>query len=278
MDVAVDQIPRFKPFHECEEGFEAPVAPVSPVMDPLGRGVGQQDVKKAQGYLAAGNGGKADKVLKSAERRVMSLYTGLNSPIFWVKQNAWLALKNYSAAGKSNAVKQYLGQARANLKKATAGMSTSGKKEAGELSQEIAGLERKLAGEETVAMSELQAVWEKSRALVERSAAYISSDLAEGETTLRGDYNLIEARLHVAYAETYQVTTLEPEKATKELGMAYSYLQKAAANKFAGPSDRMMIGEAEKILLRLKASPEKNNAVVRDRYFTIKMILDDLIY
>ena len=236
----------------------------------------QQYIQKAQGYLAAGNAGKADEALQTAERRMTTLYTGLNSPLFQARGNAWLAFRNYCAAGKGDAGR-YLGQVRANLEKSAVGKSTTGKEKALNLSREIAELENKLAGEGTVAESALKAVWEKSVALAERSAAYLSADLSEEETTLRGDYNLIEARMHVAYAETYQVTTTEPDKTIKELDTAYSYLQKALTNPLAGPSDRKKIRGVEKILLSLKASPEKKDFVVQENYDKAREELSGLI-
>lgn len=206
----------------------------------------------------------------------MALSTGVYSPITQAKLNAWLALRNYSSERRPEAG-TYLKQARENLEKVIASGSATVKEEAGKLSQEVAKLEKNLAGEEKVAVSALRATWEKSEALAERSAAYISAGLSEEETTLRVENNLIEARLHVAYAEIYQVTTAEPDKATKELDKAYSYLKKAARNSLAGPADRKKIRRIDSALLALKANLDKSDAVVHERYDTIKEELTDLI-
>lgn len=230
----------------------------------------QRYVGKAREFIAAKNAGKADEALQMAEQRAMTLYSAVNSPLFLAKQNVWLAFHNYSTA--SNATTgSHLKQAIDNLEKAAAGGSATVKEEAGKLSQEIAELEKKLTGEEKVAMSALKAVWKKSEALVERSVAYLSAGLADAETTLGVENNLIEAKLHVIYAETYQLTTAEPDKAAKELDTAYYYQQKA------GTADRKKMRSIGSTLLVLKANPEKSDAVVQERYDKVKEELSELI-
>jgi hypothetical protein len=235
----------------------------------------QRFVTKADGYLAAKKGKNADEALQAAERRTISLSTSLNSPLFQAKQNIWLAFRNYSTAGHAN-TGSYLEQARSYLEKAAANGSAKGKEEAGKLSREVAELEKKVAGEGKVAESELKSAWEKSKALGERSAAYLSADIAEEETTLKEENSLIEAKLHVAYAETYQVTTMESNKAARELDTAYSYLQKAANSSLVDPSDRKKMHKIISILQELKANPAKNDALVQERYETVKKELTDL--
>lgn len=235
----------------------------------------QRFVAKAQQSLAAGNATKADDALKIAEQHAMDLYTGVHAPLFQAKQNLWLAFRNYSTATHAE-TRAHLAQARNNLSKATAAGSPRGNEEVNKLSSELGGLEQKLAGEGKVAESALKAAWEKSEALAERSAAYITADLSEAETTLGVESNLIETKLHVTYAETYQVTTSEPDKATKELETAYNYLQKATNSTLAGPEDHKKMREIGVMLLGLKEHPEKNDATVQERYDTIKKELSDL--
>lgn len=214
----------------------------------------QQYVAKAQGYLAAGDAGKADAALQVAEQRAMALNAAMNSP-----------------------AKTYLERARSYLDMTAGGASALDKEEAGKLSHEIANLEKKLPNEGKATESALKMAFEKCKALAERSAAYLSAGLSEAETTLKGENNLIEARLHVAFAETYQVTTNEPEKAAKELDAAHSYLQKALASNLAGPADRKIMGEIDSLLLDLKATPDKHGADVQERYDTAGEQLGDLI-
>jgi YfdX protein len=232
-------------------------------------------VALARGFLAAGEPGKADKALQAAERRAMALYTGIRSPLCLACQNIWLAYRNTTAA-RTGAAGTYLAQARTYLEKAASGGSATGKAEAGKLSREIGELEKKQGERSPIAGQALKGAWEKSVALAERATAYLSSDLSEEETIVKGEDSLIEARLHVAYAETYQVTTAEPAKAGQELDRALSYLQKAVGSKLADPADREKIEKIEAVLRSLKATSEQNSAGVRERYDAVKEELKDI--
>ena len=235
----------------------------------------QRFVTKADGYLAAKNAKKADEALQAAERRTMSLFTNLDSPLFQAKQNIWLAFRNYPTAGRAD-TSTYLKNARSFLSKAAAAESAKWKEGTDKLSSDIAEVEKKLAGGGKDVESSLKAAWEKSKALAERSAAYLGADIAEEKTTLKEENNLIEAKLHVSYAETYQVITMEPEKAVGELSMAYSYVQKAANSSLVDSADRKKMKKIISILQELKANPSKNDTLVQERYDTVKEELTDL--
>jgi YfdX protein len=232
-------------------------------------------VDQARGFLTAGSTGKADEALRAAEHRVLAVYTGAHAPLTLARQSLWLALRNYSTAGTGSSA-PYLTRARTYLEKAAAGGSATGKAEAGNLSQEVGKLEKKQEEHSPIAEQALKAAWERSVALAERATAYLSSDLSEEETIVKGEDNLIEARLHVAYAETYQVTTVEPAMAARELDTALSYLQKASGSKLADLADRGKIRSIETILRSLKAAPEQNSAEIRDRYDAVKEELKDV--
>ena len=236
----------------------------------------QQYVVKAEGYLAARDAEKADAALQAAEQRAMALAAAMKSPLFLAKQNLWLAFRNYSTARGPEA-KTYLERARYYLGMTAGSASALEKEEAGKLSQEIADLEKRLPNQGKAAESALKMAFEKCEALAERSAAFLSAGLSEVETTLKGEDNLIEARLHVAFAETYQVTVKEPDKAVKELDTAHTYLQKALAGDLAGPAHRKIMGEVDRLLLDLKAAPGKSGTDVRERYDTAMEQLGDLI-
>jgi hypothetical protein len=235
----------------------------------------QRYVARAQEYLVKKDGRKADEALQVAEQRAIALYTGINSPLFHTQQNLWLTFQNYSTATRADTGKA-LSKSRNYLEKMAANGSTKEKEEVGKLSSELAGLEKKITGEGKVAESDLKAAWEKSMALSERSAAYLSAGLSEAETTLGAESNLIEAKLHVRYAETYQVTTSEPDKAVKELDTALSYLEKAANNTLTEASDRKKIHEIRNILLDIKLFPKENDITVQDRYDAVINNLSEL--
>lgn len=235
----------------------------------------QRFITKAHEYLDKNEPDKAAVALKIAEQRAMALYFGMNSPLIQAKQNVWLAFRNYPAASRAETA-SHLNQARIHLDKSAVKDGRSGNNEVSKLSNEISVLEHKIAGEGKLVDSDLKAAWEKSAALAERSDAYLAAELSKAETTLGVESNLIEARLHVRYAETYQVTTSEPDKVVKELDTAVSYLKKAAGNILADNSETKKIHVIENILMDLKLTPKEHDKTVRDRYDFVVMELLEL--
>ncbi len=231
-------------------------------------------VTEAQRLLAEQNAAKADEALRKAEARMSALYAGLNSPLSRARQDLWLAFRNYSSAREAEA-RTYLERARVNLERAAANGTAWEKDELGALSANLTGLERELKRGGTVADSALKSTWERSVALAERSVALFSGDIAEAETTLSVERRLIEARLHVAFAETYQVTTSEPKKADGELDLALSQLRNAARSELAGPKARGELAAIEKAIVALKSV--KRDATAEKGYEEIKEELSGLI-
>jgi hypothetical protein len=234
---------------------------------PLARA--ERYVDRARGFLAAGKPEKADKALAIAEQRAMPLLTQLRSPLFLARQNAWLALRNYHAEHRGQAG-PFLEQARTYLEQAASAGDTKGREEAGKLSREIHGLEKQQGEHKPIAEKLLKAAWEKSVALAERATAYIAAGLSEERAEMKGEGSLIEARLHVAYAETYQVTTGEADKAAKELERASAYLQKAEKSRLADRADLQKLRTIGTMLKDLAAHTDKHDAAIRERYETVK--------
>ena len=236
----------------------------------------QQSLKKGGDYLDAGDAGQADGALQSAERRMTTLYTGMNSLLSQATRNLWLAFGNDTGAGKS-AVGQYLGRARDDLQQAAVGGNSSGKAEAEKLSREVAALQQKAAGAATVAQSALKAVWQKCAALAERSSAYLSLGFSDTASALWQDNDLIEARMHLRFAQVYQMTTGEPDKGADELDAAHIYLDKAARNSQTAPAVQKQLRGLDSIVQALKKHPGKQNDTVLERYDRVLGELSTLI-
>ena len=237
-------------------------------------------VKIAQGYLAAGQAGRADKALQTAEKVAITLYTGMNSPpfpLFQAKGNIWLALRDYPSAKEAYAG-PFLEKARLNLEKAAAGVNGPGNKEAGKLSKEIAELEKRVSGGGKVAESELKGAWEKSKALAERDADYLAAGWAKEEAAgLHREDNLIEAKLHLAYAESYQVTSAEPANAADELANADDYLTKALQSQSLGVDTGRNIAELKRKIEQIKLNTRENDAMVEESYDAVMANLNRMI-
>ncbi len=233
-------------------------------------------IARAQGYLTQKNGQGADKALQAAERVIGPLTLGVESPLFSARNSFWLAVKNYSAARRAEA-RTYIEQARTYLENAKKAGSAKEREEASKLSRGMDELEKKVESGSKDAESALRSAWERSEALAERSAEYLVIRLLGTESDLSGENNLIEAKLHVSYAETYQLTAREPDKVAKELAEADSYLKKAQQGGLADKATRKKLGTMESAVLSLKANPEQRDPSVQERYESIKEQLSELI-
>ena len=236
----------------------------------------RRHIDQARSFLATGEPSKADGELKTAERQTMALYSLVTSPLIEARQNLWAAFRNYSTARRDE-IGPFLERAGGKLHETARGGSAAAGEETGILARDVMELKRKLTAGETVASSDLKAVWERSEALAERSAAYLSADLAEEETTLRGDNSLIEAKLHLDFAETYQVTTREPAKAVRELDTVAAFLHRSAGSYSSSAGDRHEIEKMEREIRELKTASGKSGEEVQDRYEALAEGLRKLI-
>lgn len=225
----------------------------------------QQYLKQAQDDLAAGDTGKADTGLQSAEKEMTTLYTGMNSLLYQAKQQLWLAVR-YQAMATSGSLEQFLARARDYLARAAIGGNTTGRVEAGKLAKEVLAQEQALSAQKRVAPATLKALWEKCAALSERSAGYLAAGLTETATALWHDNDLIEARLHVSYAETYQFTTGESEKAAAELKIAHRYLDEASRSTLIAEGVRSQVRGIDDVVRSLGKNTKQKTEKVRERY------------
>jgi hypothetical protein len=233
-------------------------------------------LEKARKAALAKNIEKTDKELLSAEQLAMAIYSGMNSPLALAQRYIWLAYRSYSTSLNAEA-KAYLTKAREYLAKSKAEENAKGKEEANKLLSEVSDLENRIGEKTERTESTFRSVLDKGEALAERSLAYLSAGISRAETTLGEENSLIEARLHLAYAESYELTANEPERASRELDTAHGYLQKAATNPLADPSDREKIQNIGKLLLGLKSIPQRDTILVKEQYDTINEGLNELI-
>jgi len=123
----------------------------------------------------------------------------------------------------------------------------------------------------------LKSTWDKSKAIAERDSEYLAARWEESETTLGAEDDLIEAKLHVSFAETYQITTSEPLKADEELDTASSYLGKAMKNALVDKATQKEIGALKKEVEALRNAPETSGAALEERYDRIEDELRGLL-
>ncbi|GLI38790.1 YfdX family protein [Geobacter hydrogenophilus] len=231
-------------------------------------------VEKAGEYLARNEGAKADEALKIAEEKVQAL--SAESPLRGALKSFWQASRSY-AAGKSAEARSFIEQGKVYLGQAAKTGNTKGKEEADKLSRSIAELERKVHKGENGVEAALKSTWEKTKALAERDSEYLAARWEESETTLGAEDDLIEAKLHVSFAETYQITTNEQSKAVEELEKASSYLEKAIKNALIDKATQKEIAAIRKEVTSLRGAPEQSDEAWEDRYDQIKDEINRLL-
>jgi len=233
-------------------------------------------ILSSQDYLTSKNYEKADRALKLAEQKTQAISIIVRSPLRSAKRSFWEAIKQYSA-GKIADARMYVGQAKRSLEQAAKMRDAMRSEETDRLYKDVAELERKIDKGGKAGGTALMAAWEKSQALIEREADYLAAGWSKAEAIQPRENMLIEAKLHVACAETYQVTAKEPAKAVEEIERAEAFLGKLLKSNAAEKAVQQKIRRLEKALEDLKAHPEKDDAAVWEWYEAIKAELGDLI-
>ena len=114
---------------------------------------------------------------------------------------------------------------------------------------------------------------EKTEAFSELSAEHF---MKIGETPAISD--IIDAKLHVAYAESYYLTEGQKDKALEEISKADSYLKEAMKN--VNETVKLRLSNLENELEQVKSdiTSNKKDDTVENRYEDIKLELFDIIY
>jgi hypothetical protein len=234
----------------------------------------EAQVLKAYAYLAQNQSEPADKALKSAEKGVRYVGLSIYSPIIKSERILQQSSEDF-AAGRLEAVRAGLKQGKVYLQEVVKTGDDTIKAEAQKLLEDIVSVEDQLESKGKGAASAIDGLWEKARALSERSAEYVSTDWKELTATSKAKINLMEAKLHVAYAQIYQDTTGEVAKVRPEIDEADSYLKKAEQHVDDKTQARLVaIGQE---LKEASAHLEEKGPGVRARYEKIKAELGELI-
>jgi len=198
---------------------------------------------------------------------------GGESSLQRAERNLRQASRNYST-GRLPQAKAYLDKGAEYLAMAAHSGLVNAHQEIAKLSDELGRLKRQF--DQGDKEKELKSLWERGKALGERSGDYLSARLEQGSGKMVGEDNLIEARLHVAYAQSYQLTAEEPAEAGKELERAAAYLEKARQERQADPALRRKLEELLKQITYLKQYVQKSDADTRERYEKLKVELKEL--
>ena len=228
----------------------------------------------AQGMLTQNKPDDADKELKAAEDGVLFISVGAEAPITLAKKSLWQATKDY-AAGKYAAAGEELEKAGAYLKKEARSADEKTRKEAEKLGKDIDALKVKVKKGGKATGAAITNLWERSKALSEREAERMSTSWQKLSSETKVKKDLIEAKLHIAYAETSQFISGNADKAGAEIDKAKDYLKSSAKN--ADSKVKIKINAMKKKMDEIKKDLHSKKEAAKLRYETIKGDLRQLI-
>lgn len=217
----------------------------------------------------------ADQAVERAEGGLRIIAFGEYMPLVQTKQTSRQAHLDH-AKGRWPAAKADLEQASRYLEHALTDASARGQKEIRNLYDDIRGLLVKSTQSREQLGKTIKGLWERGESLAERARDFENAGWERFQASSPGAVNLIEARLHVNYAETYELTTGENQKAGTALDRANSYLSKAVPQMSENVKPKLEGIETE--LTAAKMAVGTNDRAQKDRYDSIKDDLTRLIY
>ena len=234
----------------------------------------ERQVSTAQNALDNKQPQAAEKALKQAEAGVLYLSTTVSEPVTRARQSLWQATKDYTAHDYV-AVKADLERAGRWLDKAALSTDKVTREEAGKLKQRLSSLKGKIDQADDATGSSLTNLWQRSKALAEHQVEKVSIgwDKLHGNSPTKS--NLIDAKLHLAFAESDQFIYGTSPSVGIELTEARDYLDKAAQT-----ADQTIAGKIQTMkseLKNFKANPDDKSAQARAHYEKVKADLRRII-
>jgi len=234
----------------------------------------EQQVIKAENMLAKNKTADADKALRSAEDGVQHLSEAIFSPVTQARRSIWQATRDYAAKNYA-AAKMDLGKASEWLSEAAQSTDKVTRKEAAKLKRDLEAMKKKVSRGDEKTKSALTSLWARSQALAERESENVSTGWAKLRGKSTAKTALIEAKLHLAYAENAQLIQGKTAEAARELDQAQGYLDQAI--KTSDKTLAMKIHAMSGALKGLKAALDDKGIKAHARYEKLKSDLRQTI-
>ena len=195
--------------------------------------------------------------------------------MFQAKQSLWQATLDYTA-GRWSAAKADLGRASALLEQAVQTASTDSRAEIQSLDRDVYELIKKAAQDEQILGASINGLWRRSESLADGAFDYQVAAWEKLQSAGAGSEDLIEAKLHVAYAEIDEFTSGDKQKSETELEKAMSYLRESVPQMSTKAEPKLK--EIEHELTVAKSAVGENEMGQRERYAAIEDSLSRLIH
>ncbi|MBW1803425.1 MAG: YfdX family protein, partial [Deltaproteobacteria bacterium] len=231
-----------------EKGTVSPKKNISPAEESIISSAATKvlrHIAKARGAVHSKELDQAKKVLSQAKKLIDIIKASL--PTAKVKDHIWVAKKHLDyenteevmpdlipiyAAGKYAAANKDLEQAGAYLKQVVQSADKKTRKEAQKLREDVGALKAKVEKGGKANGNGLTHLWARIKALSERETERISAYRQKLRARSKIKKDLVEAKMHLSYAEDYQLISGAVHTARVEIDMAGDYLK--SATKHAG--------------------------------------------
>lgn len=187
----------------------------------------EQHIGTAFAELAEGKLEEADQALQDAEAGVRFVSLGSSIPLAKARRELWQAMEDY-AAGHHEAVEADLRRAQDWLEKVNADADTKTQREAQRLHSDIMELLERETHKTPEGKSELAGFGHRSMGLVERQAEKLYHAWRDQQTENHIFGQLVNAKMHLYYAEHELFVSGDAEDAQEELSKTKAYLEAAA--------------------------------------------------
>jgi ElaB/YqjD/DUF883 family membrane-anchored ribosome-binding protein len=224
----------------------------------------EQHINSAFAWLAEGNTARAEAALKAAEAGVQLVSLGKSIPIAKARRALWQAVEAYSS-GHHDAVESDLNQALKWLERVEAGSDTKTGQEAQRLRLEINELLGRESRQGSGAETELSGFWHRAVGLVERDAEKLYHAWRDQQSENHLYRLLIDAKLHLFYAEHELFESGDTEGAKQELEETAGYLREAAAEA-SGPRKARIEALEKEVTSLLPPAVDAGAEDTRSRY------------
>ena len=232
-------------------------------------------IGRALKYLDLGDLKQADAVLKKADNNLIIIsLTGVR-PVAKAKKSFYKAMVDY-AHGEYVKSKEDLYQSELWLNKATHSSDATTRNEAKKLKKEAEILRSHLSKKTTDTEAKLDALWAQSKALSQKDADSIASkyNSSKKEAAIKSD--LLDARLHLEYAEIKQFVYGTKKGIDEELQKARASLKNAS--QYANAKTAASIKVVDKSIDSLEQDSKNGVVDTKAKYNEVRIKMDKLIH
>jgi hypothetical protein len=141
------------------------------------------------------------------------------------------------------------------------------------LSEEVQSLHSKIDGKLEDVPSRLDNLWRRVKAVSERTVEHLATTWQDFGPNSDFKADLIEAKLHLSYADIDRFTALDANQAQEELGYALDYLDRALEEAPADKVPQLAAVRDDIRALAVEGSPEQQES----RFAELRLRLGHLI-